>query len=239
MFDAEDAAEYADETPLAGRNRAFEEHLEGPDRTQIARTRIRDLRPRRLLDAGCGTGDDAAWIAAETGADVVAVDLTPRMVEITAARGIRAVEADLRELPFADASFDCALASNVLYHVPDPGEALAELARVLEPGGHLVALTGSNGDDGRTERWEQLFGEQIPRQPPLSFARENGAGLLRRHFREVEQIDCDAELVFETRESLSAYVDSLPLARGAGARVPDLTEPFRVPTSGTVFIARR
>lgn len=232
-------AEYADEVALAERVRVFQDLFEGDDPDVVAQDRLRALGPRRLLDAGCGLGQLGAWAAAELGADVTGVDLSPRMVEVAAARGLRAVQADLRALPFGDSTFDCVLADSVLYHFSEPEVPIAEVARVLEPGGWLVAVCGSNDDGDRRAAWEWLFGEPVPQQPPVPFSRETGDQLLAPYFRQVERIDCDGALVFTERERLVRYVESLPLGRGAGPDVPSLENPFRLPIAGSVFVARR
>ena len=92
----------------------------------------------RLLDVGGGTGATGAWMAAH--GRLVAVDVEPIALGLYRERhpdvaGVAA--ADVRRLPFADASFDVALCVTVLYHagVPSPVEAVAELARVVRPGG--------------------------------------------------------------------------------------------------------
>ena len=142
----------------------------------------------------------------------------------------------MRQLPFAEASFDCAMANFVLYHIEDPVTAIAELARVLEPGGILVASTLSDDTESRLQAWATLFQEE--RQPapaPLSFSRENGRELLLQHFGHVEQTDCDAVLVFPTRERLARYVDAVPRMKGSASLLPELAEPFRLPDKTTVF----
>ena len=231
------AEEYASEESFRERTLAFRELAEGLSDEEIMRERILAARPRRLLDVGSGLGDLCVWAKARLGGEVVAVDTSPRMVELAARAGVTAVLADMRELPFADASFDCAVASSVLYHVPDPETAIAESARVLSAHGLLLASTGSDDEEERRLAWESLFHEEIPVAPPLSFSRENGRDLLLRHFRDVEQIDCDVVLVFPTRARLVRYVKALPLAREAAGRVPELTEPFRLPSTATVFQA--
>ena len=129
------------------------------------------------------------------------------------------------------------MACAVLYHVPDPEKAITEAARVLDAEGLLLATTSSDDQRERNRAWGSLFAEEIPTQPPLSFGRENGRDLLLRHFRDVGRVDCDGTLVFPTRERLVRYVQALPLARGAADRVPELTEPFRLPVKMTVFQA--
>ena len=99
----------------------------------------------RVLDLGCGTGIVARTAAARVGADgrVVAVDVNPAMLEhargVAAAEGVSVEwhEADASAIPAADASFDAALAQQVLQFLDDPAGALAEMARVLVPGGRL------------------------------------------------------------------------------------------------------
>jgi len=239
LTDSEAVAEqYASEEAFGERLLAFRELVEGPNDEEIVREWILAARPHRLLDVGSGLGDLCAWAKAQLRGEVVAVDSSPRMVELAAQAGVTAVVADMRDLPFADASFDCAVASMVLYHVPDSETAIAELARVLDTGGLLLASTGSDDDADRRLAWASLFNEEPqPAPPPLSFSRENGCGLLLRHFSHVEQIDCDAVLVFPTRARLVRYVEALPLAKDAASLVPELTEPFRLPQKSTVFQA--
>ena len=229
------AEEYASEDALRERWRAYSDLLEGPDSDEIVRARILAARPRRLLDIGSGFGDICAWAKDNLEAEVVAVDSSPRMVDLSAQAGATAIEADMREIPLPDGSFDCVVACAVLYHVPDPERAIAEAARVLDGGGVFLATTGSDDERERLLAWESLFGEEIPAYPPLSFSRENGGDLLLRRFRHVEQVDCDAVLVFPTRERLVRYVNAL--VEGKDAVVPELSEPFRLPFTASVFVA--
>jgi SAM-dependent methyltransferase len=232
------AEEYASEEAFRQRKLAFTELLEGRNEEEIVRSWILAERPRRLLDVGSGLGDLCAWARARLDGQIVAVDSSPRMVELAALAGVTAIRADMRQLPFPNGSFDCVVATAVLYHVHDPERAIAEAARVLAPAGLLLVTTGSDDESERIRAWEWLFAEEIPAQPPLSFSRENGGDLLRRHFRHVEQIDCDGALVFPSRERLVRYVEALPAARDAAGRVPELTAPFRLPVKMTVFEAR-
>jgi SAM-dependent methyltransferase len=96
---------------------------------------------RRLLDVGCGSGEDVRALAervAPTGR-AVGVDLSETLVAEARERGADVVVADAHRLPFADASFDAARVERTLQHVGDPAHVLAEMARVVRPGGILVA----------------------------------------------------------------------------------------------------
>lgn len=95
-----------------------------------------------LLDLGCGTGRVAA-LAAQRGARVTAVDLSPAMVERARAlvdlADARLAVMDAQELDLPDASFDRVVASFSVMFCPEPHRALAEARRVLRPGGLFAA----------------------------------------------------------------------------------------------------
>jgi SAM-dependent methyltransferase len=95
----------------------------------------------RVLDVGCGDGQIARMLAAG-GASVVGVDPTWNQISIAAERGGGPVyaRAAAHELPFADASFDAVIACLVFEHIDDVDGAIAEVARVLEPGGRFCFL---------------------------------------------------------------------------------------------------
>lgn len=101
----------------------------------------------RILEVGCGLGDDAAALAARVapGGSVVAVDGSQTMVDAASERhrdvaGLSFEVADATRLPYADASFDGCRIDRVLQHIADPATAIGEMARVLRPGGVLVAF---------------------------------------------------------------------------------------------------
>ncbi|MBK8258906.1 MAG: methyltransferase domain-containing protein [Polyangiaceae bacterium] len=91
-----------------------------------------------VLEVGCGTGLLLAR-AAEFAKTAVGVDLSPGMLERARARGLNVVEASATALPFPDNQFDVAYSFKVLAHVRDIDKALAEMARVVKPGGFFLA----------------------------------------------------------------------------------------------------
>lgn len=97
----------------------------------------------RVLELGCGSGRDAAYLG-RLGCDVVAVDLSDEAVRAAVRRAQRlaafhVVQADLQELPLADRSFDVVYSYGALHHLGSPERGLAEALRVLRPGGLAVA----------------------------------------------------------------------------------------------------
>ncbi|MFI6739431.1 methyltransferase domain-containing protein [Nonomuraea sp. NPDC050451] len=101
-----------------------------------------DVAGRRILDAGCGSGPLSATLR-DRGAVVTGIDASAGMLAI--ARRRIGEDADLHvvdvrdPLPFADGAFDDVVASLVLHYLEDWGPTLAEMRRVLRPGGRLIA----------------------------------------------------------------------------------------------------
>ncbi|TML62562.1 MAG: class I SAM-dependent methyltransferase [Actinobacteria bacterium] len=180
---------------------------------------VAEAAPRRVLEVGCGPGELAARIQDDLGAEVVAVDISPRMVELARGRGVDARVGDVLDLPFAAAEFDCAVAAWMLYHVPDPDRALAELARVLRAGGCLVAVT--NAPDHLRELRALLGREE----------------LLRRHFDRVEARDAAGTIRFPNRDAVVAYVEASRTLLDSRAEVPELDGEFVVTRHPIVFVA--
>jgi ubiquinone/menaquinone biosynthesis C-methylase UbiE len=228
------ASEYADESRLRRRAAGYA----GAGTRDDARVPLVDAvvraAPRRVLEVGCGWGELAEWIARETGAEVVAIDLSPRMIELASERGIDASVADVQQLPFADATFDLVVAAWMLYHVPDLDRGLAEIARVLRPGGTFVAATNSRL---HLHELRNLVGSG---PSTLKFSREDGDGHLRPHFGAIERIDVDGMLELTDRASVEDYVSASISMSPFVANLPEVIEvPFVARRGSSVFVARK
>jgi ubiquinone/menaquinone biosynthesis C-methylase UbiE len=107
------------------------------DRLEIDLVR-RYAAGQKVLEAGCGTGlllravEGVAKLA-------VGVDLSPGMLDVARNRGLKVAHASVTDLPFSDGDFDLAYSFKVLAHVERIERALSEMARVVRPGGHVVA----------------------------------------------------------------------------------------------------
>ena len=195
---------------------------------------VAEVRPGRVLEVGCGTGEFAQRLTSELDMELIALDLSHRMVELTLARGVDARIGDVQALAFPDESFDCVVAGWILYHVQALEQAILECRRVLRPGGTLVA--GTLGMDNFEEVW-QLLGDTVRDQ--LSFCRENGLEVLSPYFEHVEMRDAQGVAVFPNPEAMRTLVAVSITHAHLADRVPDFSEPFRARTSHAVFVARK
>jgi SAM-dependent methyltransferase len=196
----------------------------------VALGAIARVKPKRVLDAGCGSGGFAALIAAPT---VVGIDLSAAAVESARSRGLHAARADLEHLPFADGSFDCVTCNWVLYHVPDRDRAIAELARVTGPGGRFVGMY--NAHDHMAELWSAVGDPWKDEEP---FRCESAVSEISRHFDRVRTRDVHAEAMWESREALQTYLDAHEGLAGP-LTAPDSPYPFRVSRHNCVIVADR
>jgi SAM-dependent methyltransferase len=156
------------------------------------------LQPgQRILDAGCGTGGNLRWLGRFGAA--CGVDLSPHAVRFCARRGLSTVaRATVLSLPFPDATFDLVTSFDVVYHldVADDVAALAELRRVLRPGGWALV--------------------RVPALEPLRSAHDAAVHTRHRYYLgELRDKVCRAGLVV-TRAS---YANALLLPVAAAARV--------------------
>ncbi|MEL7975584.1 class I SAM-dependent methyltransferase [Isoptericola sp. F-RaC21] len=162
----------------------------------LVRPLMERSEPGLVIDAACGTGRHTRWLV-EQGHEVLAFDTSEDMLEIARAKvpGARFARADLHDLPVPDASADLVVVTLALSHVRDLGPVLAELARVLRPGGRLVVsdtrghyvgsplyplVEGADGEFGYIPNWRHETSEYLQAALPVGlvprFCREYAGG---------------------------------------------------------------
>jgi SAM-dependent methyltransferase len=225
-------AQYATEKNLQARVALWRE-LSGPNPKDVLWETIVAEAPHRLLEVGGGEGWLSERIATELDIEVTMIDQSERMVELARRRGVDARVGDVQALPFADGEFDCVVAAWMLYHVPDLDLGLSEIARVLSPGGHLIANT--NSKDHAREVFD-LIGYPADARDEL-FNAENGEQSLLRHFADVSRADVTAWATVRSRDTLVDYRASMMVET---TPVPEDVElPLRVGSRGVIFVATR
>lgn len=151
----------------------------------IVREVLDGLPPATALDAACGTGRYAEYLAA-AGHRVIGVDGSPEMLDLARGRvpGAEFRLGDLHGLPVPDDTVDVLVCALALAHLPGLEQAMAEFARVLRPGGHLVVsdlhhdsvrrgsippVRGADGRPGRVVTHGHRTGDYLRAALPLGF----------------------------------------------------------------------
>ncbi|HTF88982.1 MAG TPA: class I SAM-dependent methyltransferase [Planctomycetota bacterium] len=142
-------------------------------------------QPGAVLDVGCGTGANLVWLSRRApSARLVGVEFDAHALELARGRqlGVPLVQADATHLPFPPASASCVVCCDVLEHIEDDAAACRELARVLIPGGILVATVPacpslwSLHDQAASHRRRYSGGELEQRLREAGFAIEASHG---------------------------------------------------------------
>jgi ubiquinone/menaquinone biosynthesis C-methylase UbiE len=139
------------------------------------------------LEVGIGTGRIGLTLWEEAGVDIAGVDLSAAMLAtlISKAGGVPPFPlavADATRLPFYDATFDVSLVCHVLHLIPEWRNSLAEMVRVLRPGGRILVDPGSASQTQTEDERDQVIGE---------FARLAGYSNKRAGVEDAEEIDAE------------------------------------------------
>jgi SAM-dependent methyltransferase len=168
----------------------------------------------RIIDVGCGNGAYTE-VARQRGRYYIAADLSFGMLQTLPFPNLPRVNLDAQFLPFTSNSADLLMANFMLFHVPDLDQAIAELARVLRPGGRLLASTNSSHTMPELPALGQAAARRLGLadlplfpQRQLTFDLETGAAALERHFSQVTRHDLPGALIFPSPEPVIAYIAS-------------------------------
>jgi len=170
-----------------------------------------------ILELGCGPA--YLWSNCidriPPGWRITLSDLSPGMVDaawrnlVVTGRNFRFEQIDAQCVPFPNESFDAVIANHMLYHVPDRPTAIAEMRRVLKPGGHLFATTVGQCHLYQMQEWlQRAHLDKSFEEFSRSFTLENGLEQLKPFFSKVTVIRYDDNLEVTEVEPIIAYIRS-------------------------------
>ena len=171
----------------------------------------------KILELGCGHGllwkENMGHIPA--GWNITLSDLSSGMLDaawrnlVVSGRAFQFKEIDAQSIPFEDETFDAVLANHMLYHVPDRPKAIAEIKRVLKPGGHLIATTvGENHMKEMMDWLRQVHISKVWESFANPFTLENGLDQLKPYFSQIVLSHYEDNLLVTEVEPVMAYLRS-------------------------------
>ncbi len=176
--------------------------------------RYRIQEGNNVLELGCGDGSMWQNRTLPTGTTLFLTDFSTGMLASAQAKlavqtQIHFAQVDIQAIPHPDDSFEVVIANMMLYHVPDLPKALAEVRRVLKPGGFFYCAT--YGENGITEYVQDLLAMHgYPAQRTKgTFTLQNGGDILKPYFSTVEKHLYKDSLAVTDTADLVEYVASL------------------------------
>ncbi len=212
----------------------------------------------RILELGCGFG--ALWSG---NADRIVPDwditlsdmsfgmLSEARTNLASSGTFRFQQIDASAIPYRDGVFDAVIANHMLYHVPDLARTLAEIRRVLKPGGSMYATTvGAAYMRELDSIAERFVGIDPMTNNATRFGLESGLAALRSVFGEVRLEPLRGELVVTEAEPMVAYIRSMTaMNRAPQERIAEMSSyiegeirahgAIRIATESGIFIATR
>lgn len=169
----------------------------------------------RVLELGCGTAN--MWRGKEElirlCGEIMLSDLSEGMLEeakqnVGTHENVSFAAVDVQAIPYPSQSFDAVIANMMLYHVPDLEKALSQVRRVLKAGGRFYCAT--YGEHGIQEFLsDALAACGVENRLNRAFTLQNGEGILKRHFSNVERLDYRDSLAVTDVNDMVDYVCSL------------------------------
>lgn len=172
-----------------------------------------------VLDVGCGPGWFWATAASELpeNLNLTLSDLSPGMVQEAVERcrplpfaSVTGQQADATALPFEDGSFDAVIAMHMFYHLTDPSKRVAEMYRVLKPGGFLAVTT--NGAENMRELYAltTVFGSAPADPAGAAFGYDAAERFMQAQFGNVSMMQHPASLRVTEQEDVFLALTSYP-----------------------------
>lgn len=232
------------------RNTAFKRYFDRFDAPPVA----------NVLDLGCGPANFWQWGLENDRVPqnwtITLTDLSSGMIE-EAERNVSGFDrefmfdtADVCELQYDDASFDMVTANYMLYHASSQSQALAEISRVLKPGGHLYATTNSINHITEFLDLQKEFAIDGSQQENVglahsTFTLENGQAMIEKHFSNIDIVwdnsickATDPQIVINYAMSMDAILDEQRLDAAIRDHI-DRNGHFAVTRSSGMFIAQK
>lgn len=198
-----------------------DEHWWFRERRHLIAQAIKNTPPTRALDIGAGAGGNTAVLKA-AGWQATALEFSDAGVELARARGLEVVQGDARDIPFPDDHFGLVVAYDVLEHIEEDDQVVAEIARVVRPSGKVLIA--------------------VPADPQLWSAHDDAVGHVRRYTREqlVGLFDDDRFHIDEVR-SWNVLLRPVVALRRKSVTDNDLTPVPRIVNAGlsTIIKAER
>lgn len=219
------AKQYGDSRKVAARARLHREYTvaEVPWFAWIAR-QLSLKAGDHVLDIGCGPGWFWAAVAdmLPEELELTLADLSPGMIQEAMKRckplpfsSVAGRQADTANLSFDDGTFDAIIAMHMLYHVPDPAAGIAEMFRVLKPGGFLAVTTNGAGNMRELYELTTVFGSPPSEPAAAVFGFGTAERLMRLQFGNVTKFQHPAGLRITDPEDVFLALTSYPPGENA------------------------